>query len=98
MTANVDKLHVKCENLKTQVHKAAVYKADCALLSGENMNDKLKETVKVLQTADSAKETEIEQLSSEIKTLQGALTNALEFMSSASKKKKIQFRICQTQN
>ena len=96
MTAKVDELHLTCENLKSQVHEAAVYKADCALLSGEN--DKLKETVKVLQAAESAKETEIEQLKAEIKRSQRALTNALEFTSPASKRKKSSAKNCQTKN
>ena len=91
-------MHLTCENLKSQVHEAAVYKADCALLSGEN--DKLKENVnfKALQAADSAKETEIEQLRAEIKRLQRALTNALEFTSPASKRKKSSAKNCQTKN
>jgi hypothetical protein len=86
LTEQMEELQVICKNLKIQVQEAAVYKADCALLTSDN--DKLNDTVKALQAADAAKATEIEQLKAEIKTLQRSLTNALEFTSTASKRKK----------
>jgi hypothetical protein len=86
LTEKVEELKVTCNNLEIQVQKAAVYKADCTLLTGDN--DKLKDTVKTLQAADAAKATEIEQLKAEINILQRSLTNALELTSTASSKRK----------